>query len=189
MVTGYWRRRRARHHLWVTDELPVKLCIKWLHMQAVDVQHWITNNTDLFEKKKSYNIFSLSYSMSMEHTEMWSQHLLQLLHVQRLIQIQTSVLVFIGTGVDEPLQEPLQVEEPECDSKNAAVHAVENLWMTDMEVLIPGTSPCRCQRWHQCPRSPASDWSLCRWQPLHQHPAARIQQKCQLLKQELVFVN
>lgn len=60
---------------------------------------------------------------------MWSQYLLQFLHVQRLIQIQTSVFVFIGTGVNEPLQEPLQVKEPRVQNskETAAVHAVENL--------------------------------------------------------------
>lgn len=34
-------------YLWVTDELPVKFCIKGLHMQTIHIQHWITNNTNL----------------------------------------------------------------------------------------------------------------------------------------------
>lgn len=34
-------------YLWVANELPVKFCIKRLHMQAIHTQHWITNNTDL----------------------------------------------------------------------------------------------------------------------------------------------
>lgn len=42
---------RAGYYLWVTNELPVQLCIKGLHMQAVDVQHRITDNTDLKHKE------------------------------------------------------------------------------------------------------------------------------------------
>lgn len=42
---------RAGYYLWVTNELSVQLCIKGLHMQAVDVEHWITNNTDLKHKE------------------------------------------------------------------------------------------------------------------------------------------
>lgn len=40
-------RMRAGYYLWVTNELPVQLSIKGLHMQAIDVQHRISDNTDL----------------------------------------------------------------------------------------------------------------------------------------------
>lgn len=40
------------------------------------------------------------------------QHLLQLLHVERLVQVQAGVLVLSGGGVGEPLQEPLQAKRP-----------------------------------------------------------------------------
>lgn len=36
-----------KHYLRVADELPVKICIEGLHMQAIHVHHWIANNTDL----------------------------------------------------------------------------------------------------------------------------------------------
>lgn len=38
------------------------------------------------------------------------RYLFQLLHVQRLVQVQTSVLIFAGGRVDEPLQEPLRIK-------------------------------------------------------------------------------
>jgi hypothetical protein len=34
-------------------------------------------------------------------------YLLQLLHVERLIQVQTSILILVGSRVNEPLQESL----------------------------------------------------------------------------------
>lgn len=70
----------------------------------------------------------LDSTLLMEQKGVRSQHLLQFLHVQRLIQIQTSVLVFVGTGVNEPLQEPLRVKKPKvCNSQNTAIHAEERV--------------------------------------------------------------
>lgn len=66
-VAGYRGGRRAGYYLWVADELPVQLCIKRLHMQAVDIQHWITNNTDLFKTiENSHEIISMIHSPSLE---------------------------------------------------------------------------------------------------------------------------
>lgn len=39
-------------------------------------------------------------------------NLLQLLHVERLVQVQAGVLVLSGGRVGEPLQEPLQAKRP-----------------------------------------------------------------------------
>lgn len=43
------------HYLWVADELPVKLCIKGLHLQTVHIQHWIPNDADLWDKERIIN--------------------------------------------------------------------------------------------------------------------------------------
>lgn len=44
-------------YLGVGDELPVQVCIKGLHMAAVDIQHRVTNHTDLEgQQKKKMNI-------------------------------------------------------------------------------------------------------------------------------------
>lgn len=36
-----------RTYLWVTDQLPVELRIKRLHVQTVDVQHRVPDHADL----------------------------------------------------------------------------------------------------------------------------------------------
>lgn len=40
-----------RSYLWITDQLPVELRIKGLHVQTVDVQHRVGDNADLSESR------------------------------------------------------------------------------------------------------------------------------------------
>lgn len=51
-------------YLWVADELPVKLGIERLHMQAIHIQHRITDNTDLRDKgEKIFHYINSHYCL------------------------------------------------------------------------------------------------------------------------------
>lgn len=80
-------------------------------------------------------------------------YLFQFLHVQRLVQVQTSVLVLCGCWVDEPLQKPLEAQEQKLWKKTQS--SWKEIWKRTF--VIPGTSPYRSLRWRQSPRSPVSE--------------------------------
>lgn len=70
------------------------------------------------------------------------QYLFQLLHVQRLVQVQAGVLVFAGGRIDEPLQESLQEKQMGFFFRS---DLIMNYYEVESEAK-PETSPCRSRR-------------------------------------------
>lgn len=79
-------------------------------MNAVHIQYRLSNNTDL-KHTHSSNLITQEQDIKLLHDETCpycTSHLIQFLHVKRLIQVQTGVLILSGGGVSELLKETLQ---------------------------------------------------------------------------------
>lgn len=60
IVVNVWR-----SYLWITDQLPVELCIKGLHVQTIDIQHRVADNTYLSERGETRDLMCCEISQGV----------------------------------------------------------------------------------------------------------------------------